>query len=151
MTTSTITARRKGDPQHYVEGKNGCVVYYIGVCQMVGCIAIKRSAALVCGESTIVPKTERDKRLKELFAAPLRRSRRISPNTFAEVENNVGELASECDKDERASKLPRVEESSDQAESSSSVGMQASDLVMSSADEIPVEDTFEVAEKLFSA
>ena len=22
MTTSTITARRKGDPQHYVEGKN---------------------------------------------------------------------------------------------------------------------------------
>ena len=25
MTTSTVTARRKGDPQNYVEGKTGCV------------------------------------------------------------------------------------------------------------------------------
>ena len=26
MTTSTLTARKKGDPQHYVEGKNHVVL-----------------------------------------------------------------------------------------------------------------------------
>ena len=52
MTTSTVTARRKGDPQHYVEGKN-CLCMRIWVCADASTCTLAGAALLarvcVCG------------------------------------------------------------------------------------------------------
>ena len=56
MTTSTVTARRKGDPQHYVEGKTYinahiyiymyiCIYTYICIYRYVYCRGLTASAA----------------------------------------------------------------------------------------------------------
>ena len=51
MTTSTITARRKGDPQHYVEGTNNIMYLLIDLYRFVSSIWFF-AAINVCGDNS---------------------------------------------------------------------------------------------------